>query len=548
MIRRIKIKQYRKLRQLEINFNEGINVISGTNGTCKTSLLHMVSNSFQAPTKTYEDLSDSSCLEIIRRVNDITNPKIETLTRGDKQYNDPANGEKGSLFVVDYFNSQSLEFRKHNSKMNNRYAIKPIYSKGKHESLPVCPIIYLGLTRLYPFGEFQRDELIEGIKKTLPDNYQDEIAEVYNKLTGIKILKYASQKMGDIKVRPDFLSDKEGIDSNTISAGEDNLFILITAIISLKYYAESLILKDNGYSILLIDEFDATLHPSLQIKLLEVFRDYAKNYKIQIISTTHSLYLLEEALTKKDNVIYLIDNITSVCPMEDVDIYKIKMYLHNKTRSQIYMGRFIPVFTEDAEARIFLKILINYFSDQNTNFASVSRYFHFVDANISAKNLMNIFNDTYLLNSTMQSICILDGDQRGQGDYSKYIILLPGGNSPEQLIMDYSVKLYDDDDAFWTDPDILDFNFGKKYYRDNIHSEIKEIKEKIEKAESKHGLQRKLNKDFFNKNERFFEILFMHWVKNPKNKIMIEKFYKDLNIIFKKTATFHGINPKEWDI
>lgn len=122
------------------------------------------------------------------------------------------------------------------------------------------------------------------------------------------------------KTRADFDSDKTGIDSNTISAGEDHLFIIISAIVSLKYYFESIDSSNDVESIMLIDEFDATLHPSLQFKLLDIFREYSNGYKIQIIFTTHSLSSVEYALKKKDNVIYLIDNITSVVGMDSPDI------------------------------------------------------------------------------------------------------------------------------------------------------------------------------------------------------------------------------------
>ena len=46
--------------------------------------------------------------------------------------------------------------------------------------------------------------------------------------------------MGDIKVRNEFSSNVAGVDSNTISAGEDNLSIILTALISLKYYFNSI--------------------------------------------------------------------------------------------------------------------------------------------------------------------------------------------------------------------------------------------------------------------------------------------------------------------
>jgi hypothetical protein len=553
VIKKISISQYRKMKDLDFDFINGINILSGTNGTCKTSLLHIVSNSFQAVTKTCSWLQDANSIEIIKKVNSITNPKIESLTKGDKQHNDPANGHKGTIFNVEYYNREPLAFRKHDSKSNNlcRYAVKPYYPKGAHDSLPYCPVIYLGLARLFPFGEFQNDDAVEDVKKSLPVAYLQEVADLYNNFTHIAISSSAPQKMGDIKVRSDFVSDKSGIDSNTISAGEDNLFILLTALVSLKYYYQSIQSNNEIESILLIDELDATLHPSFQFKLLELFRKYSSDYKIQVIFTTHSLSLLEYALKKKDNVIYLIDNVTSVRKMASPDIYKIKMFLHDITRDDIYMSNAIPVFTEDDEARVFLNILFDYCENNIVGFASVRRFFHPVDANIGATNLVNIFSDTYLLKSTMQSICILDGDQRSKQDYDKYIIALPGGESPEKLIMEYSLQLLDNDDPFWVDDTIMSLNYGKVNFMSNRKPDIDEIPQKIQElkdaGESTHGKEREMRKKVFIKHKRFFELLFKHWVNNPEHQEQVEKFYNDLHIMFRKVSEFHGINPKEWD-
>ena len=550
MIKKIHVIKYRKLENMDLELSKGINVISGTNGTCKTSLLHIVSNAYQAVTKKCEWLKDPSCLDVIKQINSSTNPKIEALTKGDKTYNDPANGAKGTLFSVEYYGHATLEFRKHNSKLNNRYAVKPWYRPGTTEKLPYCPVIYLGLTRLYPFGEYLNDGAVEKLKKNLPREYQEEIASIYRRLTGISISSASPQKMGDIKTRADFESDKAGIDSNTISAGEDNLFIIISALVSLHYYYENIVSNNEVESILLIDEFDATLHPSLQFKLLDLFRNYSTNFKIQVIFTTHSLSSVEYALKKKDNVIYFIDNITSVIKMESPDIYKIRMYLQNQTQDDIYLSKAIPLFTEDNEARIFLKILFDYFEEKENDFSKVRRFFHCVEANIGAENLCSIFSDSYLLKSTMKYICVLDGDQRINLDH--YTITLPGGASPEKVIMDYAICLYDNDSPFWTAPTILELAYGKVYFRDNIKPDIDNISEKLrelrDSGKKTHGVERELRKKTFLKHQRFFELLFKQWINDSENADTINKFYKNLNIMFKKVAEFYGINPRLWNV
>lgn len=269
-----------------------------------------------------------------------------------------------------------------------------------------------------------------------------------------------------------------------------------------------------------------------------------------MIFTTHSLSTVEYALKKKDNVIYLIDNITSVINMPSPDIYKIRMFLQNLTQDDIYLSKTIPIFTEDEEARVFLNIIFDYFEEKEKDFSKVRRFFHFVEANIGSDNLKAIFGDTYLLKSTMKYICVLDGDQKI--NLNHYTITLPGNASPEKVIMDYALDLYDKDAPFWTAPAILELNFGKKYFRDEVMHDIKNIQGKLDslkkEGKSVHGVERQLRKDAFKKHQRFFEVLFKEWLHDANNFNSIKLFYNNLNIMFKKMADFYGINSSIWNI
>ena len=548
MIKSINIIQYRKLKDLDLDFSPNINAVSGTNGTCKTSLLHIIGNSLQAPTKGCSWINDTSCLPVIKAVNNVTNPKVESLTRGDKQYNDPAHGVKGHLFSVDYFDAASLNFRRHNSSTKTRYAVKPKYQPGTSDSLPVAPVIYLGLSRLVPFGEFQNDSALMGVKKKLPQSYQDEIARIYKSFTNYDITYNATQQMGDIKIRNEFSSNIEGVDSNTISAGEDNLNIILTALISLKYYYDSITSNNSVESVLLIDEIDATLHPAFQIKLLNLFREMSLAYKIQIIFTTHSMSLLEEMLNKHDNVIYLHDNVTSVVKMDEPDIYKIKMHLQSLTQEDIYADKVIPLFTEDDEARVLLDEIFSYFCNKHPEFINVNRFFHKVNVNIGAENLCDIFGDGKLLQTTMRSICILDGDHNS--DITKCIVALPGKKSPEQLLIDYAEILLTQDDHFWVDKTIINMGYGKVYYINNIQKAVQDFNADLvtrqAQGQSTKGLKREFNKQLFVNYKNFFVLLFKHWLNNQDNQQEVERFYRDLRTLFLKVSQYHEISPNEW--
>ncbi len=556
MIERIEIERYRKLNKISIDLTNGINIISGTNGTCKSSILYMISNSFQDVKSNAVWLKTPDVISVLKNVNNGVNLKIESLTKGDDEYNDPASGFHGNLFTCRYESGIELGFRRHNTRIQsskldnkNRFSLKPPYKKSGDENLPSMPVIYLGLSRLYSFGEYKNNDF-KKVNKKLPDEYASIVRALYKRFTGVTINSEEIQSMGDIKKRSKFLSDKTGIDSNTISAGEDNLLILLNALVSLRYYYENITSERNVESILLIDEVDATLHPAFQMKLLDLFKEYSEKYKIKLVCTTHSLSMLEYAFQLKCNVIYLLDNISSVIPMEDVDIYKIKMYLHNQAKEDIYINRSIPIFTEDEEARIFLNCLFEYYErEYGEKFKRVRSLFHFVEANISGDALVSIFKDDKLLRSTMRSICIIDGDKKSNQNLTNYTICLPGNESPEKLIFDYSRELYESDDSFWTDKTICDLGYVKINYRDNILVDIVSIEDKIkglrENNQSVKGVLREENKKVFNKHKRFFELVMKKWVAD--HKMDVDCFYNNLHILFCKVSEFHDISSNEWE-
>ena len=549
MIKKIHIKKYRKLENIDFEFSKDINIISGTNGTCKTSLLYIISNSFKEIQKSNENIKDINIPTIISQINKLTNPKIESLTRGDDEYNDPAPNIKGTLFNVEYYDGYKLDYRRHNHKIATRFAIKPPYKKGDSQKLPSIPIIYLGLFRLYSSGEFNNDDRIKKLKKKLPDEYIKILIELYKEFTNMQVNYECQTSMNEIKSRAEFKTNIQGIDSNTISAGEDNLYIILTALVSLRYYYENLKeTKKEIESILLVDELDATLHPEFQIKLLELFRIYSKEYKIQITFTTHSITLLEYAIKKKINIFYLLDNIENVVLEKNINRYKLEMFLKNITKKELENGRKISIFTEDSEARFFLEKLMKYFSKYE-EFNKVKDIFYIPEINISCTELVKLFSDK-VIESMESSICILDGDcsvnesLKNKIKRENHLMCFPGDLPLEELLFKYSEELFEDRSTkFWGNQILKDEGITKRNYQTTIQREIRnrDIENEAKKI-------RNQNKEIFKNYYKFFDLLLDEWINDIKNEEFIHKFYKELNLIFKKLASFYKINANDWNV
>lgn len=583
------IVKYRKLSNFDIEFSPNVNLISGGNGTCKSSLLYLVSNSYQKVVQATKSKDLKKCIQIIQQLNNKFNPKVEQLTKGDKTNNDPAKDITGNILNVTYFDEYNLNFRRHVSgkgSSNFRYSVKPNYPPGKSENLPEMPVIYLGLSRLLTYGEIEdlselsipeeimsslkeehRDALndliirnnstplLKSLSKKLPDNHIKCINEIYEDFTNVKINN--SENFTSIvkqKIRAEFTTEKEGVDSNTISAGEDNLYIIITALVSLRYYYETLEKSEKEVeSILLIDELDATLHPFYQAKLYTLLLEYSKKYKIQVIGTTHSIDLLEVALDYKQNVVYLIDFLQNVEKLENpngrnLDISLIRNYLKQK-RDQDDYSKKIAVFTEDEEARLLIQVTLDYIKslDRDNNlFERASSYLHFVDMNIGSNNLLNMFSDTYLVNNLVNAFCILDGDMNN--DWTKKIITLPGDKNPEALLFNYldlllKCEKYND---FWMQPMIIRNAYQKNFVieyiikeRDKIEKNIKELEDA---GRSISGIRREKYKELFKEFKFFLIEVYKYWLKDVVNEKHVKEFIKDFATMFNKLRALAGIS------
>ena len=151
----------------------------------------------------------------------------------------------------------------------------------------------------------------------------------------------------------------------------------------------------------------------------------------------------------------------------------------------------------------------------------------------------------------MRAICVLDGDHGS--DLSNNIIALPGKNytgagnglSPEQLLFQYAEKLFNEDSSFWVDGIVVNQGYSKTMYLEKIKGPIEEYHKKKESGDTTQK-EREFNKDLFNKNKGFFDLLFKHWLHNDANKSEKHRFYTELHKLFKKNALYNEINPNEW--
>jgi len=515
-ITKIAIKKFRGFEDVEFDLGSQLTVISGQNGTQKTTILGLLSQPFSItdatnPMKDEKPLCGGSFRSAF-------SDKFKLSENFDKV------GEHEWTLFFDNIEipSYTVDSIPRDKKIGTiRFWKKGDRSKGS--GYIQLPVIYLSLKRLLPIGE--DNSLKENEEIVLSDDEFKFYQEWHNK---ILILTKDNDKVTSSK----FLSStqKQTLGANTNhydwkanSAGQDNLSKILLAVLSFKRLKEKYNDDYNG-GILAIDELDATFYSGSQIKLIEALIKFASKFEIQIIFTTHSLTILEEVSNfqsekhRKDQIklMFLKKEDGKVCIDSNIDYNYIKNHLNTTLTGKPKKNK-IDVFTEDKEGAIFAKWLLG----------KKTKHLNFIDVSLGCGNLIELASHKIPTFIFPNSIIIIDGDVKGKKNlYNKTIklkniLLLPTNNSPEQIISQF---LYDlpDTHSLWRE---IDETFCHQYCFKNYS--IEEIQNKREKA-----------KDWFNLHIKLWgrnaSKVLNCWKKD--NKDLVQKFNNEFDDLFSKFA------------
>lgn len=436
-LKSIKIKKFRHIENQTIEFGDSLTVISGLNGTGKSSILGLAGHFFTSPDKNQKSLLNKEFSTIQSEVFRLC-PE-----------HDYSNSYEYDGFIQENPDDEPIVFNVKTRFMPTANRLK-FDINGRENKYP-HPVIYLGLKRLFPNANEIKFNTINSELSAADKNFY--INEVKNIMVvndnNSDVERVITQNKNYIGIK----NDKYAAAGN--SAGQDNIGQIITAIMSFKN------IYSNG-GILLIDELEATLFPAAQLNLIGRLYKYAKAYNLQIIFTTHSLEIIKYLYDKNYNDVkinFLELSSGKVINKKDATFeyiqHKIRVEAKQKNKSEETLKQII---CEDELANLWIKGLINrteiskkvYVNYNNMNDGCIKQL---------AESKLKCFDNF---------IFVLDGDCRNRNEYKKLknVVFLPGDEPPEMVMFKY-LKALPDDDPFWVNDDFFDYNACFNGYMDN---------------------------------------------------------------------------------
>jgi predicted ATPase len=457
------IKQFRRFQNITIPFGEHVTLIVGQNGTSKSTLLGMLAQPFSFGVVRGKTAKSPDASIYTNNYHGLKLHEYEDLTGRPFMYDcdDVFRLSKAFDFGKEYeykirINSQGhtgtdlsenplltkSRPRKTNTEVTGmRFVTGPGASHESGEGNYPHPVLFLGLNRLWPLAVTKKCSFPGDVLSSQDSAWY---VEKYNEVLCLD--EHGNRaKFMDTSEKKKFITPESGnYDGESCSAGQDNLSQILTAILSFRALKNKLGERYQG-GMLLIDELDATLHAFAQSKLLALLCEASKKLDLQIVATTHSLRLLEDAYQSRlnrDIELLHLANRDGVIAMEEFQTYQeVADHLRVEVTSPRKKPDKVSVVFEDDEGRfLFQQIcgskLRNYIACANTS-------------SLGAGQLKNLAEMSKKLPVLESAIFIPDGDMAKQWPKPpRNLLALPGRERPETLVYKHLFSMRDSD-PFW---------------------------------------------------------------------------------------------------
>jgi energy-coupling factor transporter ATP-binding protein EcfA2 len=441
-LKKIEVRKFRALQNVDIEFATHVTVICGKNGTSKSSILGIAAQvfSFEENYLTGQQLDFKT----------ISGGQFTSIPREHFRFSDefdvPGSLDVGVQLIDGYSGqdaSADLELMKRTQE-GGKVKPRPVVRNNSTAAVGnssrnfTHPVIYLSLKRLQPITT--RNYRVSD-NKYLAEN-KAKFLSLSNKILN-KVSSAATATAGTIASA---VAHSSHYNQDSVSAGEDNVGQIVQALMSFRKLKSEY--SDYKGGLLLIDEADAGLFPAAQLTLLDVLERECSELCLQVIMTSHSPTLIERVhelsgqYQRRFKTIYLSDTYGPVRILEGISWRQIHSDLLIQTVPISEEQRLpkVNVYFEDAEGFDLFKMV-----------AMRQRYkplLHmFGDVSMSCGHYLQMI-ERGVPEFSRNSVVVLDGDVGVKAAKAKSIALLPGKLPPDQLIFKF---LYDlpPEDLIW---------------------------------------------------------------------------------------------------
>ena len=426
IIKSVQIEKFRAFESASFSLGKCITAISGRNATQKTTLLGMIGQPFTISKdhpmygcKTIDGYNFRSQFKEKFKIS----PEHDVIGQ-HKWKLELHNG----VYEQNYYAVESIARRQSGQAPTLRFWNAE--SRARGAGYIQLPVYFLSLSRLFPIGE-------SGKTKAVPSTLtSEELSYCITNYRTILSIQHMSdnpevglEKGSASKTFAGVSDDTHDIFTN--SAGEGNITRIILAVVSFKRLKEQYGRNYKG-GILLIDELDATLYGFSQVKLVDYLWKAAKDYKIQIVFTTHSPIILKcvnkyqrkERLDKgielpafayDSSIVYLEpkydqEGMRTIMPKNISTSTELSQILNDINLSIPSGNSKINVYCEDTRAISFLQYVLS--AALNIN---LDLYMTFIDINLGWTNYVQLAEKG--VPDFKNNVIVLDGDVPQKREY-----------------------------------------------------------------------------------------------------------------------------------
>lgn len=348
----IRIKCFRSLNEQSLILGEQVTVLSGRNGTMKTSLMGLLAHPFSSEAK---DAFGNDLKTPLQEVFKLS-PEFDT---DDYFYDMTLSTSDGAILAEPV----SIYRVKENT---NRHRIV-VSGAEKGDGNFLYNTSFLNLKRLFPLVDTKAAPTTDHAIRLTTSEAAD-LKDFYENIfpsSDYEAFVPVHQK----KVKSTFaLSGATArYDWHSISSGEDNLGAIFNRLVGFQRAFTAG--QKTGNGILCIDEFESSLHPVAQLRLLDYLYRWSAKYKVQVVISTHSLHLIQDLyLRHAANLVAgrIVINFVSKSSARDGNFPILKnpdyelayKELTLSSPAKVAAARKVRVFCEDEHAIHFAKRLI----------------------------------------------------------------------------------------------------------------------------------------------------------------------------------------------